>query len=247
MIRLIITTLGCLVIHLAGAQDYFFPKIRVEFEKTVSVRALYKALQGNSTWFQQWQDRYPVSTVAPYIFVGDTNHSIYQPLKEPDYDPRSFYRPVADRNIVYTDFRKKKTISQKTVFEEIFLMEDSLLDIRWKLTGDMRVIAGFDCRKAIGVLNDSIAIFAFYTDELMIPGGPEGIQGLPGMILGVGIPRLHTTWFATRVEVNGVDMRGVSPAWKGKKVDRASMLKSIDKVMRQWGTYGSQMIINFII
>lgn len=81
----------------------------------------------------------------------------------------------------------------------------------------------------------------------MIKGGPEGIHGLPGMILGIGVPRLHSTWFATKVEVVNVDMKWVTPATKGKKVDRATMMKSLDRVLRQWGTYGSKMIVNFAI
>jgi GLPGLI family protein len=229
------------------AQENFFPAIRVEFDKTVSVRALYKELEENSSWFQQWQDRYPVTAISQFVFIGDTAHSLYQPAKEVVQDPRAFYRPLADRNIVYTDYKKNITISQKPVFEETFLMEDSLLKIKWKLTGDIRTIAGFDCRKAIGILNDSIAVFAFYTDELMVQGGPEGIHGLPGMILGVGIPRLHTTWFATRVEVNGVNLASISPAKKGKKVNRAAMMQSLERVLKQWGTYGSKMIVTFAI
>jgi GLPGLI family protein len=53
-------------------------------------------------------------------------------------------------------------------------VEDSLLKIKWKITADTRNIAGFECRKAVGILFDTVAVFAFYTDELMISGGPEG-------------------------------------------------------------------------
>lgn len=229
------------------AQEGFFSTIKVEYEKTTSVRALYKDLEENSSWFQQWQDRYPVSVINYYEFTGDSTHSIYKPGKETATDPRAWYRPVADKNVVYTDYKKGRTISQKPVFEETFLMEDSVLNIKWKLTGDVRTIAGYDCRKAIGILNDTIAIFAFYADELMIPGGPEAVHGLPGMILGMGIPRLHATWFATRVEVFDVKMNLVKPATKGKKVNRAAMMESLGKVLKNWGTYGSKLIINFVI
>ena len=99
----------------------------------------------------------------------------------------------------------------------------------------------------MGILADTIAVFAFYTDEIMISGGPEGIQGLPGMILGVGIPRLHTTLFATKVDVFDINMKAVTPATKGKKVDHSTMMKALDKVLREWGTYGSKLIVNFAI
>jgi len=116
-----------------------------------------------------------------------------------------------------------------------------------KLTSDVRTIAGYDCRKAVGILHDSIAIFAFYTDELLINGGPEGIQGLPGMILGMGIPRLHATWFASKVEVFDINMNKVAPASKGKKVNRSTMIKSLETIARDWGPYGSKLLVNFII
>ena len=81
----------------------------------------------------------------------------------------------------------------------------------------------------------------------MINGGPEGIQGLPGMILGMGIPRLHATWFATKVEVFDVKMNKVAPATKGKKVSREALMQTLGKLAQDWGSYGSKMLINFVI
>jgi len=244
---LIAAFVACILSTQVFGQEKFFPAIRVEFEKTTSVRALMKDLQEGSSWYEQNKDKYPISMLSYHEFTGDSTHSLYKPGKEVPVDPRIWYRPVADKNIVYTDFIKGISISQKPVFEETFLVEDSLLKIQWKITGDVRTIAGYDCRKAIGVLNDSIAIFAFYTDQLMVSGGPEGINGLPGMILGMGIPRLHATWFATRVEVYDVNTTRVQPEKKGKKVDRASLMTTLGRLAKDWGSYGSKMLINFII
>ena len=232
-------------IHEANAQSTFYNTVKIEFEKTLSVRQLYKELE--PTWYERIKDRLPVSALSYYDFIADTTASIFKPGREVPIDPRSFYNPVGDKSVVYTNFKTNSSISQKPVFEETFLVEDSLLKIKWKLTPDTRTIAGFECRKAIGTLSDSITLFAFYTDELMITGGPEGIHGLPGMILGLGIPRLHTTWFATKVEVTNINTGLITPATKGKKVDRATMIKSLDKVLKQWGPYGGKMIVNFVI
>ena len=51
----------------------------------------------------------------------------------------------------------------------------------------------------------------------------------------------------TRVEVNGVDMTAVKAATKGKKVNRRDMIQSIDKVLKNWGSYGKNMVWNFVI
>lgn len=245
--QLLLAVIICLAIQNVSGQTRFFSTIKVEFEKTTSVRQLMKDLQEGSSWYEQNKDRYPVSMLSYYDFTGDTTKSLYQPGKDVPVDPRSWYRPVGDKNVVYTDYKKGISISQKPVFEETFLIEDSLAKIKWKLTNDVRNIAGYDCRKAVGILNDSIAIFAFYSEELLINGGPEGIQGLPGMILGMGIPRLHATWFATKVEVFDVKMNKVNPATKGKKVSREALMQTLGKLAKDWGSYGSKMLINFVI
>jgi GLPGLI family protein len=230
---------------LLQAQSRFFGQVKVEYEKVLNVPAYYKEL--DPEWYEIIKDRIPKNVITYHEFTGDSTRSIYKPGKDSPIDPKFWFRPVADKNVVFTDYKAGKSIAQKPVYEETFLVEDSLSKIKWRLTADTRNIAGFECRKAVGILDDTIAVFAFYTDEIMISGGPEGITGLPGMILGIGVPRLHTTWFATKVEVFDVNMKTVAPATKGKRMDRATMMKTLDKVLRQWGTYGSKLIVNFAI
>jgi GLPGLI family protein len=242
-INLIIIALSSFIV--SQAQTQFFGKVKVEFEKTTNVHGLYKDMEPE--WYERIKERLPKTVISYHDFIGDSTKSIYKPGREVELDPKFWYRPVADKNVVFTDFKTGKTVAQKPVYEETFLMEDSVSKIKWKLTADTRIIAGYECRKAIGILSDTIGIFAFYTDEIMITGGPEGIQGLPGMILGVGIPRLHATWFATKVDVFDINMNSVAPSTKGKKVSRATMMQALDKVLRQWGEYGSKLIVNFAI
>jgi GLPGLI family protein len=123
---------------------------------------------------------------------------------------------------------------------------DSFHKIDWKITADTRIIAGFECRKAIGILFDTVAVFAFYTDQIMVSGGPEGITGLPGMILGVGIPRLHTTWFATQVNLDP-NLKAIKPEQKGKKVNRGEMQEQLFDVMKRWEAYGRKLYLAFVI
>jgi GLPGLI family protein len=227
------------------AQTRFLGTVKIEFEKTVYTRQLMKAIEPQ--WYERMKDRIPETMLTYFDFIGDTTKSIYKPGKEVAFDPKSFFQGLADKNVVYNNYKTKTTISQKPVFEETFLVQDSLVKIRWKLTSDTRVIAGFECRKAIGLIDDTVAVFAFYTDEILVNGGPESINGLPGMILGMGVPRIHTTWFATKVEITNVPMNQVIPATKGKKVDRSTMNKSLEKVLKEWGSYGKNLFLNFVI
>src|SRR5215213_6087812 len=219
MKKIFLLVIALQLVFLAQAQTQFHPEVKIEFEKTVYVKQLYKAIE--PTWYERIKDRLPETSITYYDFIGDTTKSVFKSGRETQYDPRSFYQGIADKNTVYNDYKAQTTVTQKPVFEETFLVQDSLLKIKWKLTADTRNIAGYECRKAIGFIDDSITIFAFYTDEILISGGPESANGLPGMILGLGMPRIHTTWFATKVEINGVDMNKVKPETKGKKVNRA--------------------------
>jgi GLPGLI family protein len=59
------------------------------------------------------------------------------------------------------------------------------MKIEWKLSpNETREFAGFMCRKATGVIFDSVYVFAFYTDEITVSGGPMGLHGLPGYDYG---------------------------------------------------------------
>lgn len=223
----------------------FHSAVRIEFEKIVYVRQQLKELAGD--WYEQIKDRVPPTVVSYYEFIGDTTKSLFKQTKEPVVPTNMWYDGMGENNIVYNDYQKEQTITQKPVAEETFLVTDSLLKIQWKLTSDTRTIAGFDCRKAVGIIDDTLAVFAYYTDEILISGGPESVHGLPGMILGLGVPRLHASWFATRVEVNGVPLNTIKPADKGKKVTRSSMMQTLDNVLQNWGKYGSAMRLNFVL
>ena len=144
--------------------------------------------------------------------------------------------PASD-NIVYSYFVKKSSFALKNVFEKSYMIEDSLRIAKWKITNDFREIAGYNCRRATTIIMDSIFVVAFYTDEIMIPGGPESFNGLPGMIMGLVINRLHTTWYATKVNVTGVNSSVIQPPAKSKaeKTSQKKLADILRSVFSNWG------------
>ena len=244
MVRIGVLTivLSLIFSHSAQSQTRFHAQVEVEYEKTLNAKSAYKAAMGD--WFDQVKDHIPNQIITYHRFIGDTSQSVYGPGRETSKQSGYWSEPIADKNLVYANYKNQQMMAQKPVFEEVFLVADSLPRISWKLTADTRTIAGYECRKAVGILDDTVAVFAFYTDEILIPGGPESIHGLPGLILGMGVPRANTTWFATRVLVNGVNLKDVVPPKKGKKTTRQEMTRLLGEVMRQWGTCGSRMIVH---
>ncbi|MGL1507608.1 GLPGLI family protein, partial [Vibrio parahaemolyticus] len=72
----------------------------------------------------------------------------------------------------------------REVYERTYLVQDSVRQLDWRITDETRDIAGFECRKAVTKICDSVYIVAFYTDQIPVSAGPESFGGLPGMILG---------------------------------------------------------------
>jgi len=140
-------------------------------------------------------------------------------------------------NSLYTDLDTRQTISQQYFINTPWLLADSVRPIKWKIENEIRKIAGFDCRKAIGVIHDSVYVVAFYCPEIVPQGGPEFFSGLPGMILGLAIPREFTTWFATKVELAGTDESKIVPPVikKSKPYSKKELAAILSKKYREAG------------
>ena len=141
-------------------------------------------------------------------------------------------------NTIFTNLDSSAAVTQRTLYGDSYLVSDSVRRVDWKISTEIRKIAGFDCRKAVGRIMDSIIVIAFYTDEIVTPGGPESFSGLPGMILGLAIPRLHTTWYATKLQLVEVTDKELVAPKKGKKMTGAVYRTQVKDILKNWGEYG---------
>lgn len=87
-----------------------------------------------------------------------------------------------DKEPLYKDIKAQYYLKPYNVGKQ-YLMKDSLKDNQWKISREKMQIAGFDTFKATGVVNDSIAVTAWYTPKINIKDGPDRLWGLPGLIL----------------------------------------------------------------
>ncbi|MEO8584155.1 MAG: GLPGLI family protein, partial [Flavitalea sp.] len=140
----------------------------------------------------------------------------------------------AKENVVVNDMSKGLSNSQKQVFEKKFVINDSLSKMKWKISPETRTIAGFECRKAVGIMCDSVYVVAFYTEEIPVSSGPESFNGLPGMILGIVIPRLYTTWFATKLSLSAAEPRKPDSK-KGQVVEKEKLKTVLTSSFSDWG------------
>jgi len=214
----------------ANAQQ-FISKATIEFE----VKTNIKKTMGNSSWAEMLKDQMPAFKTGYYNFTFADGKSVFKWDHWDNVKVPEFLRKNDEENVWYFDHNNNKFNVQKSVFGSMFNVDDSIPAIEWKLSNENRIIAGFNCRKAVGVIMDSVYVFAFYTDEITIPGGPCSISGLPGMILGLTIPRMYTSYIATKVMVNGVNEQAIKPASSKKYMTAVAMKTTIKERTKEWG------------
>ena len=222
----------------------FISSGKIEYEVRVNNHRMFSS----GIFAEMFKDKMPNFSTYYYNLTFNNNKAIYKFDRLNEKDKMPWNDNTREENTWFSDYTTNQYSNLKFVFDETYLLSDTLMHINWKIVpNETRDIAGFNCRKAQGVIFDSVYIFAFYTDEITAPGGPMSISGLPGMILGLTIPRMYTSWIATKLEVNGVNTAIIAPPAKGKKKDPEELKSSIQKVSKDWGNWGQQSIWNIFL
>ena len=222
----------------------FISSGKIEYEVRVNNHRMFSS----GIFAEMFKDKMPNFSTYYYNLTFNNNKAIYKFDRLNEKDKMPWNDNTREENTWFSDYTANQYSNLKFVFDETYLLSDTLMHINWKIVpNETRDIAGFNCRKAQAVIFDSVYIFAFYTDEITAPGGPMSISGLPGMILGLTIPRMYTSWIATKLEVNGVNTAIVAPPAKGKKKDPEELKSSIQKVSKDWGNWGQQSIWNIFL
>jgi GLPGLI family protein len=201
--RFLSLTLAIILPACLAAQTLFIQQGRIRYERRIGQMTLMEALLDSSdaSMMDLYRKEFPRVLSSRFTLDFDARGSIYRVA--PDREEQKYlFREMAPRasDFVRQSFEAGETLMRRTVAGEERLLRDSLPTYVWKIVPETRTIAGFECRKALTRICDSVVVVAFYTDEITVRGGPEQFHGLPGMILGIAVPRLSMTIFATQFE-----------------------------------------------
>lgn len=208
----------------------------IEYERKINMHAQW---EGNE-WMERHKSEMPKFLSTYFALAFNPQQGTYKMSREPENRP--FWNVPANDNLVWTDYKNKKVRSGKEIVGDKFLVTDSVPQLRWKITGEIRNIAGYQCRKAVSKILDSVYVVAFYTDDIPVSGGPEMMGGLPGMILELAIPRLHTTWVAIKVDINPPVEKDFKVPEKGKQVTQQQLYEKLQSGMKDWGKMAQRYI-----
>jgi GLPGLI family protein len=239
--------------QLASAQQArFINSGSIEYEKTVNAYALIKEgqLLGKNTvgnerqLFEQYQKSQPQFSVLKSTLQFTDNKTLFVP-GGPETTPAASFGILiaAQNNTVYTNLSAGTLVMQKTIFDETFLLNDSIRNIRWKITDETREIAGYTCRRANALIMDSIYVVAFYTEQIHVPGGPESFAGLPGMILQVALPHEHVVWRAIKVTETVVPAGSMLPPKRGKPISHQQLINMLSDAGKNRSPQAASLIL----
>jgi GLPGLI family protein len=215
-----------------SAQD-FITRGKIEYEVKRNNKRIYTdAERATNSWIAG-KPEFDIY-YRELVFAG--NQLLYMPGR------RGTLTYTPGDNSLYTDLDTRQTISKQSFIMEPYLLADSVRPVKWKIDNEIRKIAGLDCRKAVGIIQDSVYVVAFYCPEIVPQGGPEFFTGLPGMILGLAIPRYFTTWFATKVELASIDESAIAPPTlkKSKQYNKMELAGILSKKYKEAGWWKSE-------
>jgi GLPGLI family protein len=233
--------------HASQAQhSVFLAEGRIEFERKFNI---YSVIDPAASWAKDY--RLTHDQFRSFRFSLDFNNQKTAYYPNPDQIDESVRDGLtglpAQTNVIFSDLKNAISFTNKKIYEKKYLITDSIRTIRWKLTNEKRNIAGFECKRANGIIMDSIYVVGFYSEEIVTPGGPESFSGLPGMILGLAIPSLHVTWFATKIyPLNNSSPDALKPQ-SGTKLTNAGLKKELGDVFAGKGRFAWMYYANALL
>lgn len=230
-----ITRLILLTLFIGGSLasfPQFIAKGKIEYERKTNQHAL---LDENNTWDEIARKSLPKFLTYYFDLTFDNDKTLYKPGREPDIRQNKHWGVYEGDNIIASNLDSFRSVTQKAIYGDVYLITDSIRKIEWKIGSEIRNIAGFDCRKAVGKIMDSIIVIAFYTDEILPGGGPESFAGLPGMILGIAIPKMHSTWYATKLQLVEPAPKDLASPRKGKKIAGNQFRQELHDILKNYG------------
>jgi GLPGLI family protein len=242
--------------HAVAQRARFLKAGVIEYEKTVNMYDIIekKITKDNEGLlrpaFDQYKRSYDKFKRQKSALTFTADRTLYQPAADNGPAPVSFLfnDPAASQpNTIFTDLPTNYSVCQKKALGQSFLVKDTSRKILWKITDEIREIAGFSCRRANAIIMDSIYVVAFYTDRIPVSGGPESFTGLPGMILGVALPHQHVTWFATSVADKTIGTDAITAPVQGKQIDNNELQKEIRGPLKGNDQYTQFVLFNFLL
>ena len=225
----------------------FFCQIRCGYGQITSGKItyerrtnLYKKFKWNKD-VKDWLNEEDKNKIDVFELYFNDSLSVFKPQESDIVEKMSW---ATTKNVVYQNHHSSKRLTEKKIWGELFLLDDSVRKFTWKITDNKRSICGYTCRKAIWQASDSVRIYAWFCSELNSSIGPESFVGLPGAILGLATEDGGVIYFAKNVDVTVQNPIILLPKKTKQKVMKVAELRA--QIEKDYGKekWGKAMIYN---
>jgi len=199
---------------------------KILFERKTN---LYKRFK-NEDWVTNWVKESDKTKVDEFELYFNDSLCAFKPKESEEKENFSW---MTSKSSVYQNVPGNTTYAIKDIWGQKVIYTDSLHLRKWKITDSKRNIAGYNCRKAIWMQNDSTRIYAWYCTEISAGFGPESFCGLPGMILGLATEDGGVIYFAKNIEQTKPDVTALVPPKTKDKVFTSKELRT--KLQKDYG------------
>ena len=202
---------------------------------------LYKKFKDNGD-VKEWLKEEDKNKVDIFELYFNDSISVFKPQESELVERMSW---ATSKNVVYQNQVNRTRLTEKSLWGEKFLVQDSVRTFKWKITDSKRKICGYQCRKAIWVANDTTRLYAWFCNELTPSIGPESFVGLPGTILGLATEDGGVIYFAKSIDIVKTDAAMILPKKTKQKIYKVAELRA--QLEKDYGKekWGKTMIYNY--
>jgi GLPGLI family protein len=195
---------------------------RVVFERRTNLK---KTLKGNkrAEEFITEKNKY---REEQFELIFNESGSVFKYI-EPETPEEGFMKMMTQRNTVHQNLADKETMVIMNLWGSEAYMKDSSFVREWKITDRSREFDGYECTRAIWEMNDSTRIYAWFSPDIVPVSGPEGFNGLPGLILGVATEDGSIIYKAVEVEIMEVSQETIAYPKTKEDIYNKEELKAI--------------------
>lgn len=169
----------------------------------------------------------------------------------------------------YMNTKDKISYTEEDIFGDEFVIKDSLPKIAWEITNETKIIGDYNCVKATytepvskndleayeryqeKTKNGKSSLFemkkpepktitAWYTSEIPVSFGPNGVWGLPGLILQ--LENENYIYFCTKVTIKNNETVKVKIPNAGKVISKKEYEKYEKKMQKQMEDNGGTIM-----
>ena len=153
-------------------------------------------------------------------------------------------------DVLYNNFQTGKKTELREMFEKKFIIDDSIRPLKWKMTGETKMILNHNCMKTTATqtntstrmtmdngkmerkeVTDTSNIVAWFATDIPVSAGPAEYQGqLPGLILEIDVANGRQTFKA--IGISGkADLASIKEPTGKKHYTREEFRGEVNKMM----------------